>query len=194
MQGRPLDERELLDAGSVAGHLVDKGSVFGLLAEHRRVLFPEAMFADLFPTGRGRPSVPVDIAASVLVLQSLHGLSDREAMAALRTDLRWKVACGLPIGHGGFDPSTLTYWRNELALKPWRLLHGGWAALQGQVLAGRVVDLVADQLLAEDDFLAARAGSAGTEALAGSVAVVAPLLAEVAAVAFTAGVDGAVAA
>jgi len=66
--------------------------------------------------------------------------------------------------------------------------------LQGQVLAGRVVDLVADQLLAEDDFLAARAGSAGTEALAGSVAVVAPLLAEVAAVAFTAGVDGAVAA
>ena len=35
--------------------------------------------------------MPVDIAASVLVLQSLHGLSDREAMAAVRTDLRWKV-------------------------------------------------------------------------------------------------------
>lgn len=118
MQGRRLDERELLDAESVAGHLVDKGSVFGLLAEHRRVLFPEAMVADLFPTGRGRPSVPVDIAASVLVLQSLHGLSDREAMAALRTDLRWKVACGLPIGHGGFDPSTLTYWRKRLSASP----------------------------------------------------------------------------
>jgi len=44
MQGRPLDERELLDAESVAGHLVDKGSVFGLLAEQRRVLFPEVMF------------------------------------------------------------------------------------------------------------------------------------------------------
>ena len=84
----------------------DKGSVFGLLAEHRRVLFPEAMFAELFPSGRGRPWAPVDIAASVLVLQSLHGLSDREAMAALRTDLRWNVACGLPIGHGGFDGSS----------------------------------------------------------------------------------------
>ena len=118
MQGRPLDERELLDAESVAGHLVDEGSVFALLAEHRRVLFPEAMFADLFPSGRGRPSVPADIAASVLVLQSLHGLSDREAMAALRTDLRWKVACGLPVGHGGFDPSTLTYWRKRLAASP----------------------------------------------------------------------------
>jgi IS5 family transposase len=115
MQGRPLDERELLDAESVAGHLVEQGSVFRLLAEHRRVLFPEAMFEDLFPSGRGRPSVPVDIAASILVLQALHGLSDREAMAALRTDLRWKVACGLPVGHGGYDPSTLTYWRKRLA-------------------------------------------------------------------------------
>lgn len=115
MQGRPLDERELLDAESVAGDLVEAGSVFALLAAHRRVLFSEAMFADLFPTGRGRPSIPVDIAASILVLQALFGLSDRETMAAVRTDLRWKVACGLPVGHGGFDASTLTYWRRRLA-------------------------------------------------------------------------------
>lgn len=115
MQGRPLDQPELLDAASVAGHLVEAGSVFALLAEHRRALFPGAMFADLFPSGRGRPSVPVDVAASVLVLQALHGLSDREAMAAVRTDLRWKVACGLPIGHEGFHPSVLTYWRRRLA-------------------------------------------------------------------------------
>ncbi len=83
---------------------------------------------------------------------------------------------------------------DELPLKPWRLLHGGWAVLQGQVLAGRVVDLVAGEFLAEDDFLTARAGAAGTEALAGPVAVGAPLLAEVATLALTAGVDGAVAA
>jgi IS5 family transposase len=114
MQGRPLDERELLDAESVAGHLVEAGSVFALLAAHRRVLFPTEMFADLFPSGRGRPSIPVDIAASILVLQALHGLSDRETMAAVRTDLRWKVACGLPVGHAGFDASVLTYWRRRL--------------------------------------------------------------------------------
>jgi len=114
MQGRPLDECELLDAESVAGHLIDPGSVFALLAEHRRALFPIEMFADLFPSRRGRPSVPADIAASILVLQALHGLSDREAMAAVRTDLRWKVACGLPVGHVGFDASTLTYWRRRL--------------------------------------------------------------------------------
>jgi len=66
--------------------------------------------------------------------------------------------------------------------------------LQGQVLAGRVVDLVFGEFLEKDDFLAARAGPTGPEALAGSVAVVAPLLAEVAALAVPAGVDGAVAA
>ncbi len=115
MQGHPLDERELLDAESVAGHLVEAGSVFRLLADERRALFPTAMFDDLFPSVRGRPSIPVDIVASVLVLQALHGLSDREALAALRTDLRWKVATGLPVGHAGFDPSTLTYWRKRLA-------------------------------------------------------------------------------
>jgi IS5 family transposase len=115
MQGRPLDERELLDSESVAGHLVAPGSVFALLAAHRRELFPASMFSDLFPSGRGRPSVPVDIAAAVLVLQALHGFSDREAMVALRTDLQWKVACGLPIGHGAYDSSTLTYWRKRLA-------------------------------------------------------------------------------
>jgi transposase len=114
MQGRPLDERELLDSESVAGHLVESGSVFALLRDHRRVLFPESMFADVFPSGRGRPSIPVDIAASILVLQALFGLSDREAMRAVRTDLQWKVACGLPVGHGGFDASVLTYWRRRL--------------------------------------------------------------------------------
>jgi len=84
--------------------------------------------------------------------------------------------------------------RVELPLEPWRLLHGGWSVFQGQVLARRVVALVAGELLAEDDFLAAGAGPAGSEALAGPVAVVAPLLAEVAALAAPAGVDGAVAA
>ena len=68
LQGRPLDERELVDAESVAGHLIGVGSVFKLLAEHRRVLFPQVLFEDLYPSGRGRPSIPVDIAASILVL------------------------------------------------------------------------------------------------------------------------------
>ena len=74
MQGRSEDQRDLLDVESVAGHLLPAGSVFAFLAEHRRRLFPDAMFEDLFPSGRGRPSVPPDVMASVIVLQTLARL------------------------------------------------------------------------------------------------------------------------
>jgi hypothetical protein len=53
--------------------------------------------------------------ASVLVLQTLHDLSDRETAEAARCDLRWKVAVGMPLDHPGFDASTLVYWRRRLA-------------------------------------------------------------------------------
>ena len=48
MQGRADPQREILDVESVAGHLLPVGGVFAFLAGHRHVLFPEAMFADLF--------------------------------------------------------------------------------------------------------------------------------------------------
>jgi hypothetical protein len=44
----------------------------------------------------------------------LHDYSDAEAAEAARCDLRWKAACGFPLDHGGFDPSTLVYWRRRL--------------------------------------------------------------------------------
>ncbi|MET3805407.1 hypothetical protein ABIB25_002408 [Nakamurella sp. UYEF19] len=115
MQGRAADQRDLLDVESVAGHLLKPGSVFAFLAEHRRTLFPDAMFADLFPSGSGRPSVPVDVMAAVLTLQALRGLSDSETVDAVTFDLRWKAACGLPVTAGAFHPTTLTYWRRRLA-------------------------------------------------------------------------------
>jgi hypothetical protein len=89
--------------------------VLAFLAAHRDEVFPDAMFADLFPSGRGRPSLPAPVVASVLVLQALHGLSDREAAEAVTFDLRWKAACGLPVTAPAFHPTTLTYWRGRLA-------------------------------------------------------------------------------
>jgi hypothetical protein len=104
-----------MDVESVSGHLLPSGSVYAFLAEHRRELFPDAMFADLFPSPRGRPSEPADVVATVLVLQALEGRSDREATEALTFDLRWKAACGLPVGAAAFHPTVLTYWRRRLA-------------------------------------------------------------------------------
>lgn len=115
MQGKSDPQSELLDVESVAGHLLPVGSVFAFLAEHRDRLFPARMFFDLFPSGRGRPSIPPDVVASVLVLQALNGLSDREAAEAVTFDLRWKAALGLPVAAAAFHPSTLTVWRRRLA-------------------------------------------------------------------------------
>lgn len=114
MQGQSDPGRELLDAQALVGHLVPADTVHGFLAEHRLRLFPDEMFADLFGSGRGRPSVPADVIATVLVLQALEGLSDRDALRALVTDIRWKVAAGLALGDEGFHPTVLTLWRNKL--------------------------------------------------------------------------------
>jgi len=151
MQGEADRQRELLDVEAIAGHLLPVGSVFGFLAEHRGRLFPGEMFADLFPSGRGRPSIPPEVVASVIVLQTLHGYSDREAADAVTFDLRWKAACGYAIDAAGFHPTTLTYWRRRLAAseRPQRIFEavrdvvtatGALAGKQRRALDSTVLD------------------------------------------------------
>lgn len=115
MQGQSRMDRELLDAGEMAGHLVPASSVFAFVAEHRRELFPDSFTADLFRSRTGRPSLPADLVGSVLVLKELHDLSDAQAAEALAFDIRWKVACGRSLTQMSFDPSTLVYWRKRIA-------------------------------------------------------------------------------
>jgi IS5 family transposase len=114
MQGHSEPNRELLDAAALCRQLVPEGTVEVFLADHRQELFPDELFEDLFPSGRGRPSVPADVIASVMVLQSLEGLSDRDAARALRDRISWKVACGLALDDPGFHHTVLAYWRNRL--------------------------------------------------------------------------------
>src|SRR4051812_10276909 len=128
-----------MDVESVA-RLLPSGSVYAVLAEHRPGLFPDEMFADLFPSRLGRPSVSGDVVASVLVLQALESRSDREASEALTFDLRWKAAVGSPIGTPAFHPTVLTWWRRRLAasVRPNRIfeaVRGGGGATGG--LAGK---------------------------------------------------------
>ena len=117
MQGLSELNRELLDAAAFCRQLVPEGSVEAFLADHRGELFPDELFEDLFPLNtRGRPSVPADhVIASVMVLQALEGLSDRDATRALRDRISWKVACGLALDDAGFDYSVLTYSRSRSA-------------------------------------------------------------------------------
>jgi IS5 family transposase len=114
VQGTSEPNRELLDAAALCRQLVPEGSVEAFLADHRKELFPDEMFEDLFASSRGRPSIPADVVATVMVLQALEGLSDREAARALKDRISWKVACGLALDDEGFDYSVLTYWRSRL--------------------------------------------------------------------------------
>jgi hypothetical protein len=75
-----------------------ENSIFAVLHRERDGLFPDEMFADLF-SARGRESVPPSIVSTVMVLQRLQGLSDREAVEAYAFDARWRYAAGV----GGYD-------------------------------------------------------------------------------------------
>jgi len=114
MQGEGLREPAGPDVWQMCRELIPPGSVFAFLAEHRQALFPAGMFADMYPSANGRPSLPPQVLAASVVLQALHGLSDFETVQALRCDLRWKAACGLGLLDGAFDPSLLTYFRRRL--------------------------------------------------------------------------------
>jgi hypothetical protein len=132
--------------------------MFAFLATHRGEVFPDAEFADLFPSGRGRPSLPAPVAAAVLTLQSLYDLSDAECAEAARCDLRWKVAVGMALDEAGFHPSTLTYWRQRLArsARPHRINEAVKQVVQATgIVRGRrrrVVDstILADAVATQD--------------------------------------------
>ena len=140
MQGISESNPELLDAMALCGHLVAHDSVHWFLAEHRQRLFPDDMFADLFGSGRGRPSVPADVIATVMVLQALEGLSDREAITQLRNSISWKVAAGRSLADEGFHPTVLTLWRNKLRMsdRPQRIFDAVREVINAtNVLAGK---------------------------------------------------------
>ncbi|WP_180686974.1 IS1182 family transposase [Streptomyces gossypiisoli] len=114
MQGEWAGEMAGPDVWETCRELIPAGSVFAFLAEHREALFPPSMFADMYPSSNGRPSLPPQVLAATVVLQSLQGLSDFETVQELRCDLRWKAACGLGLYDTAFDPSLLTYFRRRL--------------------------------------------------------------------------------
>lgn len=69
-------------------------------------------FADWFtgPYARGRRSVPTSIVATVIVLQKLGGLWDREAVERFTFDARWRYAAGSAAGTAGRSVSRTRCW------------------------------------------------------------------------------------
>jgi transposase-like protein DUF772 len=94
---------------------VGEQSIWAVLYRDGDRLFGDELFGDLF-AAVGRRSVPPRIVATVMVLQRLQGLSDREAVQAFSFDTRWKYACGgLPFDYPGFSHTVLVDMRARLA-------------------------------------------------------------------------------
>src|SRR3954451_14104889 len=106
VQGTSQPEHVAMDES--LGRLLPSGSVYAFLAEHRGRLFPDALFADLFPSALGRPSVPDAVVSTVLVLKALESHSDQEATEALTLALRWMAAWGWPVAWILFPPTVLS--------------------------------------------------------------------------------------
>src|SRR5207245_2086826 len=119
-----------------------EGSVFRFLHRERDRLFPDEMFADLF-TMQGRRSVPPSVVATVMVLQRLEGLSDREAVECYAFDARWRYAAGVGgYGSGGwarFAHTVLVDMRERLrdSQRPNRVFEVALAAAGAAGLIGR---------------------------------------------------------
>src|SRR5256886_4974853 len=92
MQGERAGEPAGPDVWETCRELIPAGSVFAFLAEHREALFPAGVFADMYPSPNGRPSLPPQALAATVVLQALHGLSGFQAGFGLS----W-----VPRGEGG---------------------------------------------------------------------------------------------
>ena len=119
-------------------------SVWAVLYREGDRLFSDELFVDLF-AAVGRRSVPPRIVATVMVLQRLQGLSDREAVEAFSFDARWKSACGgLAFDYPGFSHTVLVDMRARLAAsaRPERIFEVTVAAARQAGLVGvrRVLD------------------------------------------------------
>jgi hypothetical protein len=116
-------------------------SIYGFLARERDGLFPDELFEDLFQAS-GRRSVPPSVVATVMVLQRLDGLSDREAVDRYAFDVRWRYAAGVG-GYGGgwgsFAHTVLVDMRARLrrSARPDRIFEVGLQAAHAAGLVGR---------------------------------------------------------
>ena len=130
------------DAAGFCEQSLPESSIYRFLARERDRLFPDELFADLF-TDRGRRSVPPSVVATVMVLQRLDGLSDREAVDRYAFDVRWRYAAGVggyaAGGWARFAHTVLVDMRERLrrSARPNRIFEVGLAAAAAAGLVGR---------------------------------------------------------
>jgi Transposase DDE domain/Transposase domain (DUF772) len=165
------------DVNRFCERTLPQNSIFAVLHRERDRLFTDETFADLF-SDRGRRCVPPSVVATVMVLQRLQGLSDREATEAYAFDARWRYAAGVggyaTGGWASFAHTVLVDMRARLAAsdRPRRIFEVSTAvaAEAGLVGAKRVLDSapVYDAVATMDTITLIRSGIRGLLKTAGA--------------------------
>ena len=90
-----------------------KGNLYMRMRDELSEIYPDAAFAELFPSRGQRAESPGRL-AWVTVMQYSEGLSDRQAAEAVRARIDWKYVLGLELTDAGFDYSVLSEFRERL--------------------------------------------------------------------------------
>lgn len=111
--GRTPEHEDLFKSPRELCAELPPSNIYRVLADQGRKLFPDSAFADLFQDV-GRRSIPPSIVATVMVLQRIEGLSDREAVERFAYDVRWKYASGVSLEFPAFQHTVLVDMRARL--------------------------------------------------------------------------------
>lgn len=103
----PLTTRQVAQAA------FPKGNLYLTMRDEIGTLYSDWDFATLFRMD-GQPAICPWRLALICVMQSIEGLSDRQATEALRSRIDWKYALSLELTDPGFDFSVLSEFRTRL--------------------------------------------------------------------------------
>lgn len=90
-----------------------KGHPLMRIADEFGLLYSNFQFSSLF-SHTGQPALDPARLALITVFQFMEGLSDEQAVDAVRGHLAWKYALALPLHYSGFDSSVLSEFRARL--------------------------------------------------------------------------------
>ena len=95
---------------------VGRATFYGWLATDGARVYPDEDFRSFYVLDNGRPSVAPSRMMRLVLLQWYDGVSDDEAVARTRYDLRWKTALGIEDHEGLCAKATLQTFRGKLLL------------------------------------------------------------------------------
>ena len=101
------------ETARVARAAFPKGNRYMTMRDELGVIYPNDLFADLYPQV-GHYGEPPWRLALVTLMQFSENLTDRQAADAVRGRIDWKYALGLELTDTGFDFSVLSEFRTRL--------------------------------------------------------------------------------